>query len=81
MLYPFRLRRSVIEYNDGIQDLNVILDFHKEANKAQKIIYHNMIEARKKQNAESEKRIAELEEKRMDKLENYKFDPFKKSGE
>jgi hypothetical protein len=44
----------IIQYNDGIQDQNVILDFHKQADKAQKIIYHNMIEARKKQKAESE---------------------------
>jgi len=54
LFWKKKYRYTVIEYNDGIQDLTVILDFHKEADKVQKIIYHNMIEARKKQKAESE---------------------------
>ena len=49
-------RYTVIEYNDGIQDQTVILDFHKEANKAQKIIYNQMAGARLKQ-----KGLTELE--------------------
>jgi hypothetical protein len=55
LFWKRKYRYTVIEYNDGIQDQNVILDFHKEADKAQKIIYNNMVEARNKQKAESEK--------------------------
>jgi hypothetical protein len=51
LFWKKKYRYTVIEYNDGIQDQTVILDFHKEANKAQKIIYPKMIEARDKQKA------------------------------
>ena len=48
LFWKKKYRYTVIEYNDGIQDLTVILDFHKEANKAQKIIYSQMAGARQK---------------------------------
>ena len=51
LFWKKKYRYTVIEYNDGIQDQSVILDFHKEASKAQKIIYPKMIEAREKQKA------------------------------
>jgi hypothetical protein len=51
LFWKKKYRYTVIEYNDGIQDQNVILDFHKEANKAQRIIYSKMMEAREKQKA------------------------------
>ena len=51
LFWKKKYRYTVIEYNDGIQDQTVILDFHKEANKAQKIIYNKMTEARTKQKA------------------------------
>ena len=51
LFWKKKYRYTVIEYNDGIQDQSVILDFHKEANKAQKIIYPKMIEAREIQKA------------------------------
>ena len=51
LFWKKKYRYTVIEYNDGIQDQSVILDFHKDANKAQKIIYPKMIEAREKQKA------------------------------
>ena len=49
LFWKKKYRYTVIEYNDGIQDQTVILDFHKEANKAQKIIYNQMAGARLKQ--------------------------------
>ena len=49
LFWKKKYRYTVIEYNDGIQDQTVILDFHKEANKAQKIIYNQMAGARQKQ--------------------------------
>ena len=55
LFWKKKYRYTVIEYNDGIQDQNVILDFHKEADKAHKIIYHQMIAAKEKQKAENEK--------------------------
>lgn len=72
LFWKKKYRYTVIEYNDGIQDLTVILDFHKEATKAQKIIYQNMIEVRKAPKTESEKRLEELKEikETMDKLDN-----------
>ena len=54
LFWKKKYRYTVIDYNDGIQDQSVILDFHKEADKAQKIIYHNMLEAKEKQQAEGE---------------------------
>ena len=51
LFWKKKYRYTVIEYNDGIQDQTVILDFHKEANKAQKIIYNQMAGARQKQKA------------------------------
>ena len=51
LFWKKKYRYTVIEYNDGIQDQTVILDFHKEAGKAQKIIYNQMAGARQKQNA------------------------------
>jgi hypothetical protein len=49
LFWKKKYRYTVIEYNDGIQDQTVILDFHKEAGKAQKIIYNQMAGARLKQ--------------------------------
>jgi hypothetical protein len=49
LFWKKKYRYTVIEYNDGIQDQTVILDFHKEANKAQRIIYNQMAGARQKQ--------------------------------
>ena len=54
LFWKKKYRYTVIEYNDGIQDQTVILDFHKEANKAQRLIYNQMAGARQKQKAESE---------------------------
>ena len=51
LFWKKKYRYTVIEYNDGIQDQTVILDFHKEANKAQRIIYGQMAGARQKQKA------------------------------
>jgi len=51
LFWKKKYRYTVIEYNDGIQDQTVILDFHKEANKAQRIIYSKMIDAKEKQKA------------------------------
>jgi len=51
LFWKKKYRYTVIEYNDGIQDQTIILDFHKEANKAQKIIYNQMAGARQKQEA------------------------------
>ena len=51
LFWKKKYRYTVIQYNDGIQDLTVILDFHKEANKAQRIIYGQMAGARQKQKA------------------------------
>ncbi len=51
LFWKKKYRYTVIEYNDGIQDQTVILDFHKEANKAQRIIYSKMIDAKGKQKA------------------------------
>jgi len=60
LFWKKKYRYTVIEYNDGIQDQTLILDFHKEAGKAQKIIYSQMAGARQRQRAESEqKAIAE----------------------
>ena len=56
LFWKKKYRYTVIEYNDGIQDQTIILDFHKEANKAQKIIYNQMAGARLKQ-----KGLTELE--------------------
>ena len=56
LFWKKKYRYTVIEYNDGIQDQTVILDFHKEANKAQKIIYNQMAGARQKQKAEGEQK-------------------------
>jgi hypothetical protein len=49
LFWKKKYRYTVIEYNDGIQDQTVILDFHKEANKAQRIIYSKMIDSKGKQ--------------------------------
>jgi hypothetical protein len=66
LFWKKKYRYTVIEYNDGIQDQTVILDFHKEANKAQKIIYNQMAGARQKQKAESEqKALTESEQKAL----------------
>jgi len=51
LFWKKKYRYTVIEYNDGIQIQTVILDFHKEANKAQRIIYSKMIDAKEKQKA------------------------------
>jgi len=51
LFWKKKYRYTVIEYNDGIQDQAVILDFHKEANKAQRIIYGQMAGARQKHKA------------------------------
>jgi hypothetical protein len=51
LFWKKKYRYTVIQYNDGIQDQTVILDFHKEANKAQKIIYNQMAGAKQKQKA------------------------------
>ena len=56
LFWKKKYRYTVIEYSDGIQDQTIILDFHKEANKAQKIIYNQMAGARLKQ-----KGLTELE--------------------
>jgi hypothetical protein len=55
LFWKKKYRYTVIEYNDGIQDQTVILDFHKEANKTQKIIYNQMAGARQKQKALTER--------------------------
>jgi hypothetical protein len=49
LLWKKKYRYTVISYNDGIQEQNVILDFHKEADKAQKLIYQNMVAAKWKE--------------------------------
>ena len=51
LFWKKKYRYTVIQYNDGIQDQTIILDFHKEASKAQKIIYQQMVEARRNQKA------------------------------
>jgi hypothetical protein len=63
LFWKKKYRYTVIEYNDGIQDQTVILDFHKEANKAQRIIYSQMAGARQKQKAESEQKALTDEQK------------------
>lgn len=40
-------RYTVIEYNDGFMDQSILLDFHKDAEKIQKGLYQNMIDAKK----------------------------------
>ena len=69
LFWKKKYRYTVIEYNDGIQDQTVILDFHKEANKAQKIIYNQMAGARLKQKGLTELK-AESEQKGL--TEHYK---------
>jgi hypothetical protein len=64
LFWKKKYRYTVIQYNDGIQDQTVILDFHKEANKAQKIIYSQMAGARQKQKALTEQK-AESEQKAL----------------
>ena len=38
---------TIIEYNDGVDDQKVIIDFQKNANYAQSMIYKKMLELRK----------------------------------
>jgi hypothetical protein len=36
----------VIEYNDGFMNQSIVLDFHKDAERVQKGLYQNMIDAK-----------------------------------
>jgi len=40
-------RYTVIEYNDGFMNQSILLDFHKDAERVQKGLYQNMIDAKK----------------------------------
>jgi hypothetical protein len=39
---------TVIDYNDGLDDQSIVIDFHRSAEEVQKLIYQRMISARKK---------------------------------
>jgi len=39
---------SVTNYNDGFMDRSIALDFHRDAERVQKGLYQNMIDAKQK---------------------------------
>ena len=46
LLWKKIFRYTVISYNDGLMEQDVVLDFHKEAKNVQIGLYDNMINAR-----------------------------------
>jgi hypothetical protein len=66
LLWKKKYRYTVIEYFDGIQDQTILIDFHRSAEKVQKGLYQNMIDARKKKEGKTAEEVKTFEKEQLD---------------
>jgi hypothetical protein len=47
LLWKKKYLYTIVDYDDGIDKQSVVLDFHRDVDKVQPLLYHKMLDARK----------------------------------